>query len=140
MPKGKLRLRHSGQNVRLYETIGATRRASTKVGIPIWRTFPAYLIAAGLRVSSWRFDIQNNTKLTNSKTAKVSTAFHLQAPASPNKMPERYKSTLRYPIEMFNCSAAVYATNPHSRKKTRNTSIIATRDITNRKLLNAVNP
>lgn len=86
-----------------------------------------------------RLDIQNSAKLTNSKTARVSTAFHLQAAASPNKIPDKYKSKRRFAVVMSNSSAAVYATNPHSRKKTRNASIIAIRDITKRKLLNKVN-
>src|SRR5260370_26833773 len=80
----------------------------------------------------------SSAKLTRTKTASVSIAFHLQAPASPIKTPEQPNRNLRLPALRSKTMAAVYATKLHIRKTTKNASIMPTRDITKTKLLKKV--
>src|SRR5258707_8523038 len=82
----------------------------------------------------------SSAKLTKKSTARVSIAFHLQAPANPIKTPEQQKRNLRRPAPRSRAIAAVYATRLHIRKTNKNASIMPTRDITKRKLLKRLSP
>src|SRR6267142_2287467 len=94
----------------------------------------------GMESAGARRATHSSAKLTKTRAASVSIAFHLQAPASPIKTPEQQKRNLRRPALRSRAIAAVYATRLHIRKTIKNASIMPTRDITKRKLLKRVNP
>ncbi len=94
----------------------------------------------GMEYAGARRAIHSSAKLTKTRAASVSIAFHLQAPASPIKTPEQQKRNLRRPTLRSSAIAALYATKLHIRKTIKNASIMPTGDITKRKLLKRVNP
>src|SRR5437588_11693530 len=94
----------------------------------------------GMESAGARRAIHSSAKLTKTRAASVSIAFHLQAPASPIKTPEQQKRNLRRPTLRSSAIAALYATKLHIRKTIKNASIMPTGDITKRKLLKRVSP
>src|SRR6266480_5410326 len=89
----------------------------------------------GMEYAGARRAIHSSAKLTKTRAASVSIAFHLQAPASPIKTPEQQKRNLRRPTLRSSAIAALYATKLHIGKTIKNASIMPTGDITKRKLL-----
>src|SRR6266436_5712205 len=120
--------------------MGATTKASSRVGMPICWMFCALRVRDETEFAGGRRATHSSAKLTKKRTARVSIAFHLQAPASPIKTPEQQKRNLRLPTLRSRAIAAVYATKLHIRKTIKNASIMPTRDITKRKLLQRVSP
>src|SRR5580700_348681 len=120
--------------------MGATTKPSNKVGTPICWMFCALRAGDEMEFAGERRATHSSAKLTKRSTARVSIAFHLQAPASPIKTPEQQKRNLRRPALKSRAIAAEYATKLHIRKTIKNASIMPTRDITKRKLLKRVSP
>src|SRR6267142_2248585 len=94
----------------------------------------------GMESAGARRATHSSAKLTKTRAASVSIAFHLQAPAGRIKTPAQMKRNLRVPAPRSRAIAAVCATKLHIRKTIKNASIMPTRDITKRKLLKRVSP
>src|ERR1700722_18250557 len=120
--------------------MGATTKPSNRVGTPICWMFCAYALRDEMEFVGERRATHSSANLTKKSTARVSIAFHLQAPASPIKTPEQQKRNLRRPALRSKAIAAVYATKLHIRKTIKNASIMPTRDITKRILLKRASP
>src|SRR5208282_5143434 len=99
-----------------------------RTGTPICLVFSAQPEREELAFAiGWRA-IHHSANVTRNKTASVSIAFHLHAPANPIKTPDRQKRKRRRRILTSSTIDAVKATKLHVRKTIRNASIIPMRD------------
>src|SRR5580704_311490 len=120
--------------------MGRASKASNRKGMPACETFCAKDKREGTLVASLERETNSRALATRMYTASVSMAFHLHAPARPTNTPARQKKSFLLPAFIGKTRAALKATKLHIRKNIRNTSTVAMRDITNRKLLKRASP